>query len=89
MDRKLYAVCPICGKRATITKFFWDWDTDQDIANVKCECGSRSRIPYTESRILHVDLNNPYMKETHFDLLLPQGWNEEMWNKVSACIPHY
>ena len=26
MERKMYAVCPSCGRRATITKFIWSWD---------------------------------------------------------------
>ena len=89
MERKMYAVCPCCGRRATITKFIWSWDDEQDLALTKCECGSHSQVPYAEHRVLHVDLNNPYLKETQFDLLLPQGWNEKMWAKVSACIPHY
>ena len=92
MERKMYAVCPCCGRRATITKFIWSWDDEQDLAIIKCECGNRSQMPYAEHRVLHINLNDPYIKDqndAHFDLLIPQGWNEKMWNKVSAGIPHY
>ena len=92
MERKMYAVCPCCGRRATITKFIWSWNDEQDLALIKCECGSRSQMPYAEHRVLHIDINDPYVKnqnDAHFDLLIPQGWNEKMWNKVRAGIPHY
>ena len=92
MERKMYAVCPCCGGRATITKFIWSWEDEQDLALIKCECGSRSQVPYAEHRILHIDINDPYIRDrndTHFDLLIPQGWNEKMWNKVRASISHY
>ncbi len=92
MERKMYAVCPCCGRRATITKFIWSWDDEQDLALIKCECGSRSQMPYAEHRVLHIDIDDPYVKnqnDTHFDLLIPQGWNEKMWKKVRACISHY
>ena len=88
MERKTYAVCPRCGRRAEITKIIWDWDGEQDIALIKCVCG-RSQLPYLESRILHIDLHNPYMKEAHFDLLVPPGWDDSMWSKVSACLQKY
>ena len=92
MERKTYAVCPCCGRRAKITKFIWSWDDQQDLALIKCECGCRSQVPYVEHRVLHIDLNNPYLKDqndSHFDLLIPQGWSEQMWKKVSAGLAHY
>ena len=88
MERPLYAVCPRCGQKAQITKFIWDWDGEQDIALVKCRCG-KSRLPYCESRVLKVDLNNPYMKEEHFDLLVPPGWNREMWEKFQGVLARW
>ncbi len=85
MDRPLYAVCPRCGRRAKITKFFWDWEEDETIALIKCTCG-KSQMYYAESRVLQIDLVNPYMHEEHFNLLVPPGWNRDMWNKVSAGL---
>jgi len=87
MERKLYAVCPRCGNRAAITKTVWDWDGEQDIALVKCTCGT-SRMPCTESRIIKVDIPNPYMHEenNHFDLLVPPGWNDQMWNRIKNSL---
>ncbi len=89
MKRKLYAACPRCGMRAEISKMVWDWDRDQNIALVKCSCtGKPQRVPYSESRVMKVDLVNPYMHEenNHFDLLLPLGWTEDMWNKLHAFL---
>ena len=88
MKRRLYAVCPRCGKRAKIHSHYWNWELDTDIYRIRCECG-RSEIPYAESRVLQIDLNDPRMKECHFDLLLPQGWTQDMWDKVSSSIPHW
>ena len=88
MERPLYAVCPRCGSRAKITKFIWDWEEDESIALIKCTCG-KSQMPYAESRVLKIDLMNPYMHEDHFDLLVPPGWNQEMWNKVSAGLSQW
>ena len=88
MVRELYAVCPKCRKRARIQSHRWDWDQDEDIVLVKCTCGC-AEMPYRESNILPVDLNNPYMKENNFDLLIPPGWEGdryEMWNKIGKCL---
>ena len=88
MTRELYAVCPKCGRRAKILSHRWDWNEDQDIVTVKCICG-RAEMPYRESNILTVDLNNPYMKQNNFDLLIPPGWEADkynLWNKVSKCL---
>ena len=85
MKRTLYAVCPRCGSRAKITKFIWDWDKDENIALIQCTCG-KSQMYYAESRVLKIDLDGPYMHEAHFDLLVPPGWDQEMWNKFSAGL---
>ena len=85
MERPLYAVCPRCGRRARIAKFIWDWEEDEAMAVVRCACG-QSMLPYLESRVLKIDLNNPYMTENHFDLLVPAWWSPEMWNRVSAGL---
>ena len=86
MERILYAICPRCGMRANIIRHIWSWEEYQDIVLVKCACG-RSQLPYDESRVLKVDLDNPYMKEEHFDLLVPPGWTYDRWEKIIACIP--
>ena len=90
MKRPLYAFCPRCGNRAEITKLIWDWDRDQNIVLVKCRCG-KSQLPYSESRVLKIDLNNPYMHEemNHFDLLVPADWNREKWEKIQKCLTRW
>ena len=87
MNRPLYAVCPRCGKRAKITSTARGRDEDEKIAQVKCTCGT-AQLPYREGQILKIDLNNPYMQEDHYDLIIPPGWDRNMWNKVSAVLPH-
>ena len=63
---------------------------DQNIALVKCQCG-RSQVPYSESRVLQIDLPNPYMHDenNHFDLLVPPGWNEEKWQKICKQLTRW
>ena len=87
MNRPLYAVCPRCGKRAKITGTARGRDEDEKIAQVKCTCGT-AQLPYREGQILRIDLNNPYMQEDHYDLIIPPGWDRNMWNKVSAVLSH-
>ena len=87
MNRPLYAVCPRCGKRAKITGTARGRDEDEKIAQVKCTCGT-AQLPYREGQILKIDLNNPYMQEDHYDLIIPTGWDRNMWDKVSAVLPH-
>ena len=89
MERKLYAACPRCGMRAEIARTYWDWDSDQDIALVRCKCTRGPQpVPFLESRVMKVDLDYPYMHDEndHFDLLLPPGWNEAMWEKLRAVL---
>ncbi len=89
MKRKLFAACPRCGMRIEIMKTVWDWDNDQNIALVKCRCtGKLMQVPYAESRVMKVDLANPCMHEenNHFDLLLPPGWTEDMWNRLHVFL---
>ncbi len=90
MKRPLYAACPRCGNRAEIIKMIWDWDNDQNLALVKCRCGT-SQVPYSESRVLKIDLPNPYMHDenNHFDLLVPPGWNEEKWEKICKQLTRW
>ena len=88
MERSVYTVCPCCGRRAKITKYVWDRDQAQCCALVNCICG-QFQIPYSESRILKIDLNNPYMREVHFDFLIPAGWNHDIWNRFSKCLPQW
>ena len=84
--KTVYAVCPRCYKRAVIVSHRWDWDRDQDYAVLKCGCG-RSEVPFDEGRVLDIDLNNPYMEETHFKLLIPQNYDYDgMWNKIGGCL---
>ena len=85
MGRPLFAVCPRCGNRADLTKIIRDREEEESIALIRCTCG-RSQMVFTESRILHIDLDNPYMRENHFDLLLPPGWTKDMWNRISAGL---
>ena len=82
MARPLYAICPRCGMRAEVVKFVWNWEEDESEALVQCRCG-RSMLPYLENRVIPVDLRNPYMHEenNHFDLLVPPGWNDDMWSQ--------
>ena len=87
MERKLYAVCPGCGKRAKIVSHRWDWDADRDFAKVKCSCGTRE-VPFDEDRIVEIDLNNPYMEQAHFRLLMPAGMEERAWTKIGGCLMH-
>ena len=88
MDRKLYAACPRCGRRAEIRKFIWDWDEDVSFAQVRCVCGD-SQIPYAERRVLKIDIKEAFLKEDHFDLLVPPGWEYDMLKHVKAGLPKY
>ena len=89
MERVLYAACPRCGKRADIVSHYWNWDLDMDVCRVKCECGM-SEIPYSESRIIPVDVRNPYLRQENFDLLIPEGYDRDnLWNKISKCLKMY
>ena len=86
MDNQVYALCPRCGKRARIISHRWDWDQDQDYAQLRCDCG-RSELPYLESRIIDINLRNPYMKQCRFRLLIPPGLDRDnMWNKIGKCL---
>lgn len=88
MTRELYAVCPKCGMRARSQSHRWDWERDEDVVLVKCTCG-KSEMPYRESNILPVDLNNAFVKENNFDLLIPPAWAADrynMWNKIGKCL---
>lgn len=91
MKRPLYAACPLCGNRAQITKMVWDWDRDENVALIKCDCGNKARLPYSESRVIRIDINNPYMHEenNHFDLLVPPGWTEEKWERLSKVLTQW
>ncbi len=68
----------------------WDWDNDQNIALVKCECG-KSQIPYSESRVLKIDSLDPFIhdEENHFDLLVPPGWTDEKWGIISKQLTRW
>ena len=86
MSREIYAICPRCGKRAVIVSHRWDWDADRDMARLKCICGS-AEVPFEESRVLDINLNNPYVKQTQFKLLIPAGYDrEDLWNKIGNCL---
>lgn len=85
MKKDLIAVCPRCGMRAKIVSYYWDWDREEEMAQLKCDCG-RSEVPFLESRVVDVDLANPYMKEQHFRVLLPGTIDEETWSKISKCL---
>ena len=88
MTKEIYAVCPRCGKRARIVSYRWDWDAYESFAQVKCVCG-KSEIPYDDDRVLDIDLNNPYMAETHYKLLFPRGWDTDrfdLWSRISECL---
>ena len=84
--RPLYAACPRCGTRADIRKRIWDGEEDLCYALVRCGRCGQSTVPYLEHRIVPVDLNNPYMPEEHYDLLLPPGWTPEMWSRFSTVL---
>ena len=85
MEKELIAVCPRCGMRAKVMSYRYDWDRDEDMAQLKCRCG-RSEVPYLESRVVDVDLRNPHMKEQHFKVLIPEHMDEKTWNKISKCL---
>ena len=88
MTRPLYAVCPRCGKRAKIIKFIRNDEEDERDALIKCTCG-RYQIPYLEGQVVPIDLVNPYMKEDHYDLLIPAALTEEMWNRISKSLTNW
>ena len=85
MERELFAVCPRCGKRARIISHRWDWDEGQDYALAQCSCG-RYEVPYDEGRVVEIDLDNPYMPEEHFRLLMPVNRDSRMWTTVGGCL---
>ena len=87
MERKLYAVCPKCGKRAGVISIRWDWDAQQDFAKLRCVCGT-AEVPFDENRVVDIDLDNPYMEQTHFRLLMPVGMEERTWNMIGGCLMH-
>ena len=61
---------------------------DSAYAEFQSDTGKLLHLPYSESRVMKVDLVNPYMHEenNHFDLLLPPGWTDDMWNKLYAFL---
>ena len=85
MEKEIVAICPRCGGRAKVRSFRYDWDRDEEMAQLKCRCG-RSEVPYLESRVLDVDLQNPYMKEQHFRVLIPENMDAQTWSKISRCL---
>lgn len=86
MNQELYAVCPGCGGRATVTAFRWDWEQEESYAQVECTCG-RSEVPYAEGRVLEIGVNNPYFREDRFRLLIPSGWErDDKWHKVGQLL---
>ncbi len=85
MERELIAICPRCGMRAKIVSYRYDWDRDENMAQLRCQCG-RYEVPFLESRVLDVDLNNPYLKETHFRVLLPEGRDDDIRKKINKCL---
>lgn len=85
MEKEIVAICPRCGGRAKVKSFRYDWELDEEMAQLKCRCG-RSEVPYLESRVLDVDLSNPYMKETHFRVLIPENMDVQTWSKISKCL---
>lgn len=86
MERRLFAVCPRCGGKARIFSHRWDWEFDQDFALVRCECGI-FEAPYSESRVVEIDFPSPYLKENHFLLLIPPGWDRgDLQEKGSKCL---
>lgn len=86
MERELFAVCPGCEKRARIVGHRWDWDAEQDFAQVKCNACGMSEVPFDEGRVVDIDLNNPYMEATHFRLLMPRGMETKTWNMIGGCL---
>ena len=85
MERELYAVCPGCGNRAKIISYCWNWDQDQAFAKIRCVCGIRE-VPFEEERVVDIDLNNPYMQEAHFRLLIPANMPEKTWNMIGGMM---
>ncbi len=86
MEQVIYAICPRCGKRARIIGHRWNWDEGQDYAQLICECG-RSEVSFSENRVLDIDLNNPYMQESHFRILVPEYEDkDEVWDRIGNCL---
>lgn len=85
MEKTLIAVCPRCGMRAKVVSYRYDWDRDEQMARLKCTCGP-SEVPFLESRVVDVDLHNPYMKEQHFRVLIPESMDDDTWNRISKCL---
>jgi len=87
MNRPMFAICFRCGKRARIVSRRYDWDTDEDICGIRCECGLYSEAPLRESRILRIDVNDPYVENAHYDLLAPGSWEtEEISDRARECM---
>ena len=85
MEKEIIAICPRCGMRAKVVSIRYDWNKDEDLALLKCQCG-KSEVPYFESRVLDVDLCNPYMREEHFRVLIPESMDENTWSRISRCL---
>ena len=86
MYSDIVAVCPRCGQRSRIVSHQWDWDHETDYVTIRCMNGHKSVIPYLESRVVDVDLRNPYMREEHFKVLIPFTKDGDTWEKISKCL---
>ena len=85
MEKDIVAICSRCGKRAKVVSYRYDRDRDETMAQLKCTCG-KTEVPFLESRVLDVDLCNPYMKEQHFRVLIPENMDEQTWSRISRCL---
>ena len=84
-DKDIIAICPRCGMRAKIVSHRYDWYRDEDMARLKCQCG-KSEVPFLESRVVDVDLRDPYLKESRFRVLIPENMDEKTCSKISKCL---
>ena len=83
MKRKLFTLCPGCGRRVPVTKVIPGREDAQGTARVKCGCG-QFEVPYSEYKVIRHTPDIPGEKAEPYDFLLPMGWDREMWEKFQG-----
>lgn len=83
MKKLLYTLCPGCSRRVKVGKVFPGLEGGTGTATVKCSCGKFS-VPYSESKIVQLEPDNPGEKAETVDFLLPMGWDRKMWENFQG-----
>lgn len=83
MKKPLYTLCPGCSRRVKVGKVFPGLEGGTGTATVKCSCGKFS-VPYSESKIVQLEPDNPGKKAETVDFLLPMGWDRKMWENFQG-----